>query len=111
LYVLLFVLLLHNLEFSYLGTITYDLFCFYIHLSTKIKVDWLGGGRQGKWVIGGRLPRIEDAGDICLTRPRPTHNCRANDDDNDDDDDGGGGGGDDDDDIYLSTFFFRTVLQ
>jgi len=33
----------------------------------------------GKWVldIGGRIPRIEVAGDICLRRPRPTQGCRA----------------------------------
>jgi hypothetical protein len=27
------------------------------------------------------LLRIEDAGDICLRRPRPTQDCRADDDD------------------------------
>jgi hypothetical protein len=38
---------------------------------------------QGKWVveIGGHMPRIEDAGNICLRRPRPTQGCRADDDD------------------------------
>jgi len=38
---------------------------------------------QGNWVveIGGRMPRIEDAGNICLRRPRPTQGCRADDDD------------------------------
>jgi hypothetical protein len=30
------------------------------------------------------VPGIEDDGDICLRRPRPTQGCRA-DDDNDDD--------------------------
>jgi hypothetical protein len=32
---------------------------------------------QGNWVveIGGRMPRIEDTGDICLRRPRPTQGC------------------------------------
>jgi hypothetical protein len=37
----------------------------------------------GNWVveIGGRMPRIEAAGDICLRRPRPTQECRAEDDD------------------------------
>jgi len=29
------------------------------------------------------MPRIEDAGDICLRRPRPTQGCRADDDDDD----------------------------
>jgi hypothetical protein len=33
------------------------------------------------------MPRIEDAGDICLTRPRPIQGCRADEDDDDDDDD------------------------
>jgi hypothetical protein len=47
---------------------------------------------QGNWVveIGGRMPRIEVAGDICLRRPRPTQGSRADgdvDDDDDDDDD------------------------
>jgi hypothetical protein len=27
------------------------------------------------------MPGIEDAGDICLRRPRPTQGCRADDDD------------------------------
>jgi hypothetical protein len=38
---------------------------------------------QGNWVveIGGRVSRIEVAGDICWRRPRPTHVCRADDDD------------------------------
>jgi len=38
---------------------------------------------QGNWVveIGRRMPRIEDAGDISLRRPRPTQGCRADDDD------------------------------
>jgi len=41
---------------------------------------------QGNWVveIGGRMPRIEVAGDIYLRRPRPTQGCRADDDDDDD---------------------------
>jgi hypothetical protein len=45
--------------------------------------------KQGNWVIemGGRMARIEDAGDICLSRPRPTQDCRADDDEDDDDDD------------------------
>jgi len=51
--------------------------------------DGLTGWRktQGNWVveIGGRVPGIEDAGDICLRRPRSTQGCRADDDDNDDD--------------------------
>jgi hypothetical protein len=29
---------------------------------------------------------IEDTGDICLRRPRPTGGCRADDDDDDNDD-------------------------
>ena len=43
---------------------------------------------QGNWVveIGGRIYRIEVAGDICLRRPRLTQGCRADDDDDDDDD-------------------------
>jgi len=42
---------------------------------------------QGNWVVetGGRKSRIQDAGDICLSRPRPTQDCRADGDDNDDD--------------------------
>jgi len=32
------------------------------------------------------MPRLEDVGEICLRRPRPTQGCRA--DDADDDDDG-----------------------
>ena len=38
---------------------------------------------QGKWVAetGGRMPRVEGAGDICLRRPRPTQGFRADDDD------------------------------
>jgi hypothetical protein len=47
--------------------------------------DGLTGQRkmQGNWVveIGGRMPRIEVAGDISLRRPRPTQGCRADDDD------------------------------
>jgi len=49
--------------------------------------DGLRGWRktQGNWVVvGRRMPRIEDAGNICFRRPRPTQGCRA----------GGGGGGD-----------------
>ena len=30
------------------------------------------------------MPRIEVAGDICLSSPRPTQSCRADDDDDDD---------------------------
>jgi len=33
--------------------------------------------------IGGRMPRIEVTGDICLRRPRPAQDCRADDDDDD----------------------------
>jgi len=29
------------------------------------------------------MPRIEDAGDFCLRKPRPTQGCRADDDDGD----------------------------
>jgi len=38
---------------------------------------------QGNLVveIGGRTPRIEVAGDICLRRSRSTQGCRGNDDD------------------------------
>jgi hypothetical protein len=44
---------------------------------------------QGNWVveIGGRMPNIEVAGEICFRRPRPTQGCRADDDDGGDDDD------------------------
>ena len=44
------------------------------------------GKTQGNWVIeiGGRMPRIEVAGDICLRRSRRTQGCIADDDDNDD---------------------------
>jgi hypothetical protein len=44
---------------------------------------------KGNWFveIGGRMPRMEVAGDICLRRPRPTQGCRADDDVDDDDDD------------------------
>ena len=49
------------------------------------KQDGLIGKRktQGNWVaeIGGQVPRIEVAGDICLWRPRPTQGCRADDGD------------------------------
>ena len=40
----------------------------------------------GNWVleIGGRMPRIEVAGDICLRRPRLSRGCRVDDDDDDD---------------------------
>jgi len=40
---------------------------------------------QGKWLVevGGRMPRIEVAGDKSLSRPRPTQGCRADDDDDD----------------------------
>ena len=47
--------------------------------------DALTGYRktQGNWVveIGGRMPRIEVAGDICWRRSRPTQGYRAEDDD------------------------------
>jgi hypothetical protein len=38
---------------------------------------------QENWFVenGQRLPRIEVAGDICLTKPRPNQGCTANDDD------------------------------
>jgi len=38
---------------------------------------------QWNWFveIGGRIPRIEVAGDICLRRPRPIQGCTADDDD------------------------------
>ena len=49
--------------------------------------DGLTGWRktQGNWFVetGGRTPRIEVAGDICLSRLRPTRGCRADDDDDD----------------------------
>ena len=49
------------------------------------KSRWIDGVEktQGKWVveIGWRLPRTEVAGDICLRRPGPTKDCRADDDD------------------------------
>jgi hypothetical protein len=52
--------------------------------------DGLTGWRktQGYWVVetGGRMRRIEVAGDIYLRRPRPTQGCRADDDDDDDND-------------------------
>jgi hypothetical protein len=40
---------------------------------------------QGKWVVGisWRMSRIEVAGDICLSRPRPTQGCTDDDDDDD----------------------------
>jgi hypothetical protein len=43
---------------------------------------------QRNWAIeiGGRLPRIEGAGDICIRRPKPTQGCRAVDDYDYDDD-------------------------
>ena len=34
--------------------------------------------------FGGRMPKIEVAGDICLRRPRPTQGCKVRDDDDDD---------------------------
>ena len=41
------------------------------------------GKTQGNWVveIGGRVSRIEVAGDVCLRRPRLTEGCSADDDD------------------------------
>jgi len=44
---------------------------------------------QGNWVaeIGGRISRMEVAGELCLRRPRPTQGCGADYDDDDDDDD------------------------
>lgn len=40
-------------------------------------------GTECVWVveIGGKMPRIEVAGDVCLRRPRPTQDSRAGDDD------------------------------
>jgi hypothetical protein len=37
---------------------------------------------QENWVVefGRQMPRIEDTGNICLRRSRPTQGCRANDD-------------------------------
>jgi hypothetical protein len=68
----------------------------------KIRVLWSNpGGQRGRcrpesgWTdrvkeearklveIGGRMPMIEDAGDICLRRIRPTQCCIADDDDDD----------------------------
>jgi hypothetical protein len=52
--------------------------------------DGLTGWRktQENWVveIGGRMPRIEIAGNICLRRPRPILGCTADDDDDNDKD-------------------------
>jgi len=31
------------------------------------------------YAIHGRMPRLEDAGDICLSKPRPNQGCRADD--------------------------------
>jgi hypothetical protein len=46
--------------------------------------DGLMGQRktQGNWVVetGGRMSRIEVAGDICFRRPRTTQGSRADDD-------------------------------
>ena len=55
---------------------------------TEIKMDWRGTGRR-KYnhrvlEIGGRMPRIEVAGDICWRRQRHTQGCSADDDDDDD---------------------------
>jgi hypothetical protein len=49
---------------------------------TKIKMDWQGRGRQGNWIleIGWQMPRIGVAGDICLRKPSPTQDFRADDD-------------------------------
>ena len=56
------------------------------------------------------MSRIEDAGAICLGRPKPTQGCRADhDDDDDDDDDGGGDGGGDDDDDGYDVFWTRAA--
>jgi hypothetical protein len=53
--------------------------------------DGFSGWRktQGNWVveIGGRMPRIEVAGDICFRRPKPAQGCRVDDDDDGDDND------------------------
>jgi len=40
----------------------------------QVKGDDPAKKTQRNWVveIGGRMPRIDDAGDICLRRPRPT---------------------------------------
>jgi len=44
--------------------------------------DGLTGVEEERVVeIGGRMPSIEVAGDICLRRKTPTQGCRAHDDD------------------------------
>jgi len=52
---------------------------------TDVNQGGLTGWRktQGYWVveIGGRMARIEVAGDIYWRRPRPTQGCRADDGD------------------------------
>jgi hypothetical protein len=44
---------------------------------------------QGNWVveIGWQMPRIQVAGNVCLSRPWPTQGCRADDGDSDEDED------------------------
>ena len=72
------------------------------------KWRWIDGWRKtrGNRVveIGGQMPRVEDAGDICWRRARSTQGCRAN------DDDGGGGDNDDDDDICSLNLYFPLNL-
>jgi len=50
---------------------------------TEIKMNNGVEEDAGNWVaeIGGRMPRIEVAGDISLSRPRSTQGGRADDDD------------------------------
>jgi hypothetical protein len=50
-----------------------------------------GRGRpKSRWIdeaeIGGRMPRMQVARDICLMKSRSTQDCRADDNDDDDDD-------------------------
>jgi len=44
---------------------------------------------QGNWVveIGWQMPRIQVAGNVCLSRPWPTQGHRADDDGDEDEDD------------------------
>jgi hypothetical protein len=45
-------------------------------------IDWVEeDARKLVAEIGGRLPRMEVAGDIFLRRPRPTQGCEAENDD------------------------------
>jgi len=48
------------------------------------KSRWIDGVEEeaGNLVeIGWQLPRIEDAGNVCLWRPRPNQDCRSDDGD------------------------------